>query len=141
MNHHTNRLLSQERFALVLDYRASLKIVDRQSLKEIHYGKTFQRFYFHYTQQTCMMKVSNLLEAFCKKGALRNFAKFTGKHLCRPQTATLLKKRLWHRYFPVTFAKFLRTPFLTEHTPPVAASGFLPLSIFGKKLQQCLQNS
>ena len=26
--------------------------------------------------------------------------------------ATLLKKRLWHRYFPVNFAKFLRTPFL-----------------------------
>ena len=29
--------------------------------------------------------------------------------------ATLLKKRLWHRCFPVNIAKFLRTPFLTEH--------------------------
>ena len=34
--------------------------------------------------------------------------------------ATLLKNRLWHRCFPVNFAKFLRTPFLqntffTEH--------------------------
>ena len=26
--------------------------------------------------------------------------------------ATLLKKRLWHRCFPVNFVKFLRTPFL-----------------------------
>ena len=26
-----------------------------------------------------------------------------------------MKKRLWHRYFPVTFVKFLRTPFCTEH--------------------------
>ena len=26
--------------------------------------------------------------------------------------ATLLKKRLWHRSFPVNFSKFLRTPFL-----------------------------
>ena len=26
--------------------------------------------------------------------------------------ATLLKKSLWHRCFPVNFAKFLRTPFL-----------------------------
>ena len=26
--------------------------------------------------------------------------------------ATLLKKRLWHRRFPVNFAEFLRTPFL-----------------------------
>ena len=29
--------------------------------------------------------------------------------------ATLLKKRLWHRIFPVDFAKFLRIAFLTEH--------------------------
>ena len=28
--------------------------------------------------------------------------------------ATLLKKRLWHRCFPMNFPKFLRTPFLTE---------------------------
>ena len=48
-----------------------------------------------------------------KKGVLRNFAKFTGKHLC--QSLFLLKKRLRHRCFPVNFARFLRTPFLTEH--------------------------
>ena len=56
-----------------------------------------------------------------KKGALTNFTKFTGKHLCQSlhfnkviglKTATLLKKKLWHRYFPVDFAKFLRTPYL-----------------------------
>ena len=29
--------------------------------------------------------------------------------------ATLLKKRLWHWCFPVNFAKFLRTPFLTKY--------------------------
>ena len=48
------------------------------------------------------------------KVVLRNFAKFTGKHLCQClmcQPATLLKKRLWHRCFPVNFAKFLRTSF------------------------------
>ena len=28
--------------------------------------------------------------------------------------ATLLKKRLWHRRFPVNLAKFLRTPFFAE---------------------------
>ena len=43
-----------------------------------------------------------------RKGMLRNFAKFTGKRL-RP--ATLLKKRLWYKYCPVNFAKFLRKPF------------------------------
>ena len=56
-----------------------------------------------------------------RKGVLRNFTKFTGKHLCSSlffnkvaglslQPATLLKKRLWHRCFPVYFANFF-----TEH--------------------------
>ena len=57
------------------------------------------------------------------KPAFRNFAKFTGKHLCQSLSfliklqaaATLLKKRLLHRCFSVNFAKFLRTPFLIEH--------------------------
>ena len=56
-----------------------------------------------------------------KKGVLRNFAKFTRKHLCqRPffnkvaglRPAAFLKKSLWHRCFHINFAKFLRTPFL-----------------------------
>ena len=60
----------------------------------------------------------------CKKGVLRNFTKFKGKHLCQSlffnkvtglRAATLLKKRLWHRCFPVSFGRFLRTPFFTEH--------------------------
>ena len=61
---------------------------------------------------------------FCKKGVLWKFTKFTGKHLCQSlffnndaglQPATLLKKRLWHRCFPVDFEKFLGTPFYIEH--------------------------
>ena len=28
---------------------------------------------------------------------------------------TIIKKRLWHECFPVNFAKFVRTTFLTEH--------------------------
>ena len=61
---------------------------------------------------------------FCKNGVLENFTKFTWRHLCQSlffnkvaglSPATLLKKRLWHRCFPVNFVKFLRTPFFTEH--------------------------
>ena len=63
-------------------------------------------------------------EVFCKKGFVRNFTKFIGKHLChslffnkccRPRPATLLKKRLKHRCFPMNFVKFLTKPFFTEH--------------------------
>ena len=39
-------------------------------------------------------------DVFCKNGL-------------RP--TTLLKKRLWHRCFPVNFVKFLRTPFYIKH--------------------------
>ena len=57
-----------------------------------------------------------------KKCVLENWAKFTGKHLCqyfffnKVAGLTLLKKRIWHSYFSVNFAKFLRTPFL-QNTP------------------------
>ena len=60
-------------------------------------------------------------EVFYKKNVLRNFTKFAGKHLCQSlfinkvaglRPATLLKKRLWYRCFPVNFVKRLRTHFL-----------------------------
>ena len=43
-------------------------------------------------------------EVFCKKGALRKFAKFLGKHLCQSLAG-----------LPVNFVKFLRTSFFIEH--------------------------
>ena len=63
-------------------------------------------------------------EVFCKKGGLKNFAKFTRKHLCHSpffnkvaglRPTTLLKKRLWHRFFLVNFVELLRTHISTEH--------------------------
>ena len=39
--------------------------------------------------------------------------------------ATLFKKRLWHRNFPVNFAKFLITPFLTEHLRTTASDALV----------------
>ena len=55
-----------------------------------------------------------------KIGVLRKFVKFTRKYLCQRLffnkvvglwPATLLKKSLWRRCFPVNFAKFLRISF------------------------------
>ena len=58
---------------------------------------------------------TDTLEVFCKKDVVRNFSKFTSKKIWQSlllnKVAGLLKKRLWHRCFPVNFAKFLRTPF------------------------------
>ena len=71
-------------------------------------SKTFHQRLQSYRSRWCSIK----------KGIYKSFAKLTGKHLCqslffnkvaRLRTATLLKKRLWQRCFPVNFVKFLRT--------------------------------
>ena len=80
---------------------------------------------------------------FCKKGVLRNFVKFTGNTCTRNSfliklqawPATLSKKNLWHRCFPVNFAKFPRTPFFYR-TPQVDASKIIVL----KKIRDSLTN-
>ena len=63
-------------------------------------------------------------EAVNWRFSANSFAKFTEKHQCRSlffnrnaglRYGTLLKKRLWHRCFPVSFAKKLRKPFFKEH--------------------------
>ena len=61
-----------------------------------------------------LMFRSSRPDVFCKKCVLRNFEKFTVKDLCQ-SLLLIIKKRLWHSCFPVNFAKFLRTYFLTEH--------------------------
>ena len=75
---------------------------------------------------------SSRLEVFCRKGVLRNFAKFIGKHLCQSfffdkvaglRSATLLKKRLWHRFFSCDFCEISKNTFFYR-TPLVAASVF-----------------
>ena len=78
----------------------------------------------------CRLKIESFFSAVfrsshwrcsVRKGVIRNFAKFTGKHKCQSlflitlqaRPATLLKKRLAH-VFPANFAKFLRTLFLQK---------------------------
>ena len=76
--------------------------------------KNLQRFSFKLLKPFCLSSEQSL-----RKGVLRNFGKFMGKHHCQNlffnkvadlRPATLLKKRLWLRCFPENFAKFLRTP-------------------------------
>ena len=55
-------------------------------------------------------------EVFCKKEVLKNFAKFTRKHLCQSLLVDKVADlSLQHSCFPANFAKFLRTTFFTEH--------------------------
>ena len=70
-----------------------------------------------------------------RKGVFRNFAKFTGRHLCQRDSETE------HRCFSVDFAKFLRTPFFTEHIL-VPASGFKQIRLrnFHWQTWRCTHN-
>ena len=77
-------------------------------------------------QEDMILNRSNHQRCSIKKGVLGNFAKFAWKYLCQGlflikmqalglRPATLLKKRLWHKCFPVNlwnFSKhlFYRTP-------------------------------
>ena len=65
---------------------------------------------------------SNCPEVPYKKGAHKKFTKFKRKHLCQGllvnkvadlRRATLLKKRLWHWCFPVSFRNFYEDLFYT----------------------------
>ena len=71
-------------------------------------------------RRSCWSHITLFISEAATIGVLRNFAKFTGKDLCQSlcfnkvtglRPASLLKERLWHRCFPVNFAKFLRTSF------------------------------
>ena len=76
----------------------------------------FYLYVFACTNSSCR---SSHQRCSVKKVVLRNFPKFTGKHLCQSlfliklqaALATLLKKRLWYMCFSVNFAKSIRTLF------------------------------
>ena len=72
-------------------------------------------------------------EVFCKNLFLEISQNSQEKHLCYRlffnkftglRAATLLKKRLWKTCFPVDFAKFLKTPFVTEHLWTMASDNY-----------------
>ena len=97
-------------------------LMDCCSLRWTKYKEAL--FIYDYQLLTPFSSISRSSHRRCsvKKGALKNFAKFTEKkYLCQSlifnkavglRPATLLKKRLWQRCFPMNFAWFLRAPFL-----------------------------
>ena len=67
-----------------------------------------------------MKNRSSLPEVFCKKGVLRNFAKFTGKHLCQ--------SLFCQSVFSCEFCEISKNTF-SQRTPLVAASGKRPIKV------------
>ena len=99
---------------LLLDFRGSKYFFSGES--GIYCGVS-HRFLLRTPLKSRLKPQKQPLKLFCEKGVLRNFANFTGKHLCwslflieLQEVRSFIKKRLWHRCFLVEFTKFLRTP-------------------------------
>ena len=83
-----------------------------------------------------------------KKGFRKNFAKSTRKHLCqisfkkicKSQPATLLKKIICHRCFPVNFTKFFKNTLLQNTSERLLLYRKIAFFLF-TKYEQTLVNS
>ena len=62
---------------------------------------------------------SNRPEKFCKKGVLRNFAKFTGKHVCQ---SLFFNKETLAKVFSREFCEISKNTFFLQNT---SGGGFL----------------
>ena len=79
----------------------------------------------HWKKKSCILNGftfrSSHRRCSAKKGILKNFTKFTGKHLCwslfliKFHPWKFIKKRLQHRCFPVKFAKILSAIFFYKN--------------------------
>ena len=91
---------------------------------------------------------SHRSKVFCKKGVLRNFVKFTGKHLCQSfffnkvagAPATLLTKEALTQVFSSEFCEISKNSFsnkdsFSNRTLPLAAS--ITTRIFKKSIFGC----
>ena len=73
--------------------------------------RTFEIYSNLMLLNSCMLGIRYTRTFFLEKHLQKLFfSSFSGL-----RSATSLKKRFWRRCFPVNFAKFLRTPFLTDH--------------------------
>ena len=81
-----------------------------------------------------LMTRNSRRELLCKKGVLRNFGKFTGRHLCqslvfKAEACNFIKTETLAQVLTVNFAKILRAPFLTEHLRWLLLNGAIQVSL------------
>ena len=63
--------------------------------------------------QSCFVK--KVFLEFSQNSQEKTCARVFFNKVAELKPAPLLKKRLWHRCFPVNFVKYLRTSFFIEH--------------------------
>ena len=84
----------------------------------IHNPGFFKRISLGIVLSLLLLLRSSWPEMFCKKGVLRNFTKFTGKHLCQSsflnKVADLKVAGTLAQVFSCEFCEISKTPFFTE---------------------------
>ena len=76
----------------------------------------------------------------CEKGALRNFTKFTGKHLCQSlffnkEACNFIKKETLAQVFCCEFCEISRNTFFIEHLCWLLLHWFYVFTFFGDVLK------
>ena len=105
------------KWALTIFFPTVLFMSFNQTLKHIVFQITSK------LQARCfIMNRNSCLEVFCRKGVVRNFAKFTGKHLCQSlffikvaSACNLIKKETLAQVFSCAFCEISKNTFFTEH--------------------------
>ena len=84
---------------------------------------------------------NNRREVFCKKGVLKNFTKFTGKHLCQSlfyDKVAVLRPQALAQVFLYEFFKISISTFFTEHLWTTASEYLLLILSFFKSFEKRL---
>ena len=66
-------------------------------------------------------------EVFCKKGSIKNYAKFTGKHLCQ---SLFFKNETLARAFSCEFCEISKNTFFTEQLLTTASDAYVTIIIY-----------
>ena len=121
MHTHIPKYLNRAKFTGFYKNNECMHLYKRKKV----YNAIYCQFFSWRLLRTEMVNCKDFSEAatwdvLLKEGALKNFAKLTGKHLrwslyfnrfaCL-RSAISLKERLWHSWFSMNSLKFLRTPF------------------------------
>ena len=118
------KLLSQSLLLVPTTYNYTNKIHKENELRHRHFLEYFSKFseqfsprprtkctFFQYKFEKNLTQ-TGLKEFFIFANLPCKFLENVFKGTVRLRPATLSKKRLWHRCFPVNFPKFVRAPFL-----------------------------
>ena len=114
----------------VLKYLSHPIFIHKNIFHERHKGQN--HWWILYIKQHQKYR-SSRPEVFCKKGVLRNFAKFTRKHLCQ---SLFFKKEALAQVFSYKFCEIPKNTFL-HRTPLVAASESILVLTFSFPFFKC----